>query len=112
MLYSHVGDFFIAWFFTQKQSRPLSAEYTLIWNVNKEKISNQEILNHNHFIYNFNSIENIDLLIPYNYNKKKQTNILSVYIKPINFNDFILFKQFEIGNENTENEFHYFLKVL
>eukprot|EP01084_Bolivina_argentea_P308410 533296_1 len=79
-----------------KLSQTLSADYTLIWNMNKQKISNEQILNDNHFIYHFNTIKNIQLLIPYNYNEQKETNKLSLYIKPVDFKDFLLFKQFNI----------------
>ncbi len=85
----------------------------MIWNTNKQRINNTQILNENHFIYHLNTIQNIQLLVPYYYNQQQAiNNTLSLYIKPKNVKHFILFKQFNVTNDKTEKECDYFCKIL
>eukprot|EP01084_Bolivina_argentea_P077555 140708_1 len=92
---------------TKYHSDALNCEYMLVWNEDTPRI----VIEHG-YIYSFDNIKNIYLLVPYN--NTKQQKFLSLYVRPKKHQYFILFKQFETKQQCKHHIFDtvaYLLKI-
>eukprot|EP01084_Bolivina_argentea_P146667 256739_1 len=81
-------------------TRILEAKYTLIWNQNATTIESKKIINGNHYIYNYENVDSIQMLIPYHdTNPMDNADKISLYVQPKAHMDFVLFKEFDIDQE-------------